>query len=82
MIINDAMVVNDVLQSCLRASLISGSDGEGGKMIWKEKDEWKINFSGEKPAMPLLDTINYPAHMKNLSTQVNYTVIMHHHSSW
>ena len=76
------MVVNDVLQSCLRASLISGSDGEGGKMIWKEKDEWKINFSGEKPVTPLLDTINYPAHMKNLSTQVNYTVIMHHHSSW
>ncbi|KAK9990940.1 hypothetical protein SO802_025925 [Lithocarpus litseifolius] len=56
-------------QSCLRASLISSSDGEGGKMIWKEKDEWKINFSGKKPAAPLLDTINYPAHMKNLSTQ-------------
>ncbi|KAF3947776.1 hypothetical protein CMV_026137 [Castanea mollissima] len=56
-------------QSCLRASLINSSDGKGGKMIWKEKDEWKINFSGEKPTTPLLDTINYPAHMKNLSTQ-------------
>ncbi|KAL4644409.1 hypothetical protein ACB092_02G162600 [Castanea dentata] len=56
-------------QSCLRASLINSSDGKGGKMIWKEKDEWKINFSGEKPTTPLLDTINYPAHMMNLSTQ-------------
>ncbi|CAN6197150.1 unnamed protein product [Urochloa humidicola] len=30
---------------------------------------WKIDFSsGEKPATPLLDTVNYPIHMKNLST--------------
>ncbi|XP_065874601.1 probable 1-deoxy-D-xylulose-5-phosphate synthase 2, chloroplastic [Euphorbia lathyris] len=56
-------------QLCLRAS--SGqSDGEERKSrINKEKDGWKIDFSGEKPATPLLDTINYPAHMKNLSTQ-------------
>ncbi|XP_041016516.1 probable 1-deoxy-D-xylulose-5-phosphate synthase 2, chloroplastic [Juglans microcarpa x Juglans regia] len=55
-------------QLCLRATA-SGLDGEERKMIWKEKDGWKINFSGEKPATPLLDTINYPVHMKNLSTQ-------------
>ncbi|KAI8536439.1 hypothetical protein RHMOL_Rhmol10G0257200 [Rhododendron molle] len=30
---------------------------------------WEIDFSGEKPLTPLLDTINYPVHMKNLSTQ-------------
>jgi len=70
MIMYGAMVVDDVFQQfCLRASA-SGSDGEEGKMIWREKDEWKINFSGEKPATPLLDTINYPAHVKNLSSQV------------
>lgn len=28
---------------------------------------WKIDFSGEKPPTPLLDTVNYPLHMKNLS---------------
>ncbi|KAL6959528.1 1-deoxy-D-xylulose-5-phosphate synthase [Sarracenia purpurea var. burkii] len=60
-------------QLCFRASAIgAGSDGEeeGGKMtIRKEKDGWKIDFSGEKPPTPLLDTINYPVHMKNLSTQ-------------
>lgn len=37
-------------------------DKEGG---------WEIDFSGEKPPTPLLDTINYPVHMKNLSAQVN-----------
>ncbi|KAI3665106.1 hypothetical protein L6452_43724 [Arctium lappa] len=53
----------------LKASA-SGPDAEEGKMsIKKEKNLWKIDFSGEKPGTPLLDTINYPAHMKNLSTQ-------------
>ncbi|CAK9159931.1 unnamed protein product [Ilex paraguariensis] len=56
-------------QFCVRASA-TGSDGEEGKMMmWKGKDGWKIDFSGEKPPTPLLDTINYPIHMKNLSTQ-------------
>ncbi|GMI68719.1 CLOROPLASTOS ALTERADOS 1, 1-DEOXY-D-XYLULOSE 5-PHOSPHATE SYNTHASE [Hibiscus trionum] len=36
--------------------------------ITKENDSWKIDFSGNKPPTPLLDTINYPLHMKNLST--------------
>ncbi|KAK7309588.1 hypothetical protein RJT34_06439 [Clitoria ternatea] len=44
-------------------------DDEGKTVIRKEKDGWKITYSGQKPATPLLDTINYPAHMKNLSTQ-------------
>ena len=29
-----------------------------------------LNFSGEKPSTPVLDTINYPIHMKNLSIGV------------
>ncbi|CAL5078876.1 unnamed protein product [Urochloa decumbens] len=30
---------------------------------------WTLDFSsGEKPSTPLLDTVNYPIHMKNLST--------------
>ncbi|KAB1204200.1 putative 1-deoxy-D-xylulose-5-phosphate synthase 2, chloroplastic [Morella rubra] len=28
-----------------------------------------LNFSGEKPSTPVLDTINYPIHMKNLSIE-------------
>ncbi|KAE8056789.1 hypothetical protein FH972_013528 [Carpinus fangiana] len=28
-----------------------------------------LNFSGEKPSTPILDTINYPMHMKNLSLE-------------
>lgn len=58
-------------QFCLRASA-GHPDEEGKMMIRKEKDGWKIDFSGEKPPTPLLDTINYPVHMKNLSTQVTY----------
>lgn len=50
------------MQLFLRASA-SSSDG-----VEKGKDGWKIDFSGEKPLTPLLDTINYPLHMKNLST--------------
>ncbi|NP_001408955.1 1-deoxy-D-xylulose-5-phosphate synthase 2, chloroplastic [Hevea brasiliensis] len=55
-------------QFCLRASA-GHPDEEGKMMIRKEKDGWKIDFSGEKPPTPLLDTINYPVHTKNLSTQ-------------
>ncbi|KAJ6835834.1 putative 1-deoxy-D-xylulose-5-phosphate synthase 2, chloroplastic isoform X1 [Iris pallida] len=47
----------------------SASDGEKKAAIRKEKGGWKLAFSGEKPATPLLDTISYPAHMKNLSTE-------------
>ncbi|KAH7675474.1 Deoxyxylulose-5-phosphate synthase protein [Dioscorea alata] len=45
------------------------ADKDGKAMIRKEKNEWKVDYSGEKPATPLLDTINYPIHMKNLSVQ-------------
>ncbi|KAH7859689.1 hypothetical protein Vadar_004324 [Vaccinium darrowii] len=59
-------------QLFVRASAAPGSGGEEGgkKMISREKEgRWKIDFSGEKPPTPLLDTINYPIHMKNLSAQ-------------
>ncbi|KAK6944255.1 Deoxyxylulose-5-phosphate synthase [Dillenia turbinata] len=29
----------------------------------------RLNFSGQKPSTPILDTINFPIHMKNLSLQ-------------
>ncbi|KAL9461119.1 hypothetical protein AB3S75_004169 [Citrus x aurantiifolia] len=57
---------------CLRASAEKNtSDGEEAtKMVMrKEKGGWKIDFSEKKPPTPLLDTINYPIHMKNLSTE-------------
>ncbi|KAK8481249.1 hypothetical protein V6N12_055245 [Hibiscus sabdariffa] len=59
-----------VFQLCPKASAGNREDDEGCKMsIRKETDGWKINFSGKNPATPLLDTINYPLHMKNLSTR-------------
>ncbi|KAK1276899.1 hypothetical protein QJS04_geneDACA005744 [Acorus gramineus] len=51
-------------QFCVRAS--NGS--EDGLMRTK-KCGFNVDFSGEKPSTPLLDTINYPVHMKNLSTR-------------
>ncbi|XP_004509707.1 1-deoxy-D-xylulose-5-phosphate synthase 2, chloroplastic-like [Cicer arietinum] len=56
-------------QFCVMASSSSNtSDGER-TIIRKEKDEWKINFSAQKPVTPLLDTVNHPIHMKSLSTK-------------
>ncbi|KAG6523276.1 probable 1-deoxy-D-xylulose-5-phosphate synthase 2, chloroplastic [Zingiber officinale] len=43
------------------------ASGDGKTVISKEMGGWRINCSGEKPATPLLDTVNYPIHMKNLS---------------
>lgn len=64
------IVVGYVFQFCIRASAGSNSGGEEGTVVQKDQDGWKIDFSGEKPATPLLDTVNYPVHMKNLSSQV------------
>ncbi|TVU41273.1 hypothetical protein EJB05_14776 [Eragrostis curvula] len=52
------------------SSVNGGGDGKNKVMIRKEAGSgaWKIDYSGEKPATPLLDTVNYPIHMKNLST--------------
>ncbi|KAM7261597.1 hypothetical protein ACFE04_020674 [Oxalis oulophora] len=49
------------------SSVDNSENDENKKMIRKEKDGWRIDFSEEKPATPLLDTVNYPIHMKNLS---------------
>ncbi|XP_039000746.1 probable 1-deoxy-D-xylulose-5-phosphate synthase 2, chloroplastic [Hibiscus syriacus] len=53
-----------------KASAGNREDDDGCQMsMRKENDGWKIDFSGNKPNTPLLDTINYPLHMKNLSTR-------------
>ena len=57
-------------QFCLKASAGNLEDEEPKMSIIKANDGWKIDFSGQKPATPLLDNINYPVHMKNLSTRV------------
>ena len=35
-----------------------------------------LKYSGEKPQTPILDTINYPVHMKNLSVQVKFNELV------
>uniref|UniRef100_A0A161XX25 1-deoxy-D-xylulose-5-phosphate synthase n=1 Tax=Daucus carota subsp. sativus TaxID=79200 RepID=A0A161XX25_DAUCS len=46
-------------------------NGEQSKGMINKNDELSksLNFSGEKPVTPVLDTINYPMHMKNLSIE-------------
>ncbi|KAK8488513.1 hypothetical protein V6N11_045076 [Hibiscus sabdariffa] len=41
---------------------------KGGQQA-RQQIKRSLNFSGEKPSTPLLDTINHPVHMKNLSIQ-------------
>ena len=66
-----------MFQFCVRASVAGNSDGEEGgkKMIRREKDGWKIYFAGEKPPTQVLDTINFPVQMKNLSPQVKHSFL-------
>ncbi|CAL0324287.1 unnamed protein product [Lupinus luteus] len=56
-------------QLCVRGSANGRSDEEEKSIIIKDKDGWKINYSAAKPVTPLLDTINHPIHMNNLSIQ-------------
>ncbi|KAM7472822.1 hypothetical protein LguiA_011005 [Lonicera macranthoides] len=42
--------------------------GEQTKRL-NEQFKKSLNYSGEKPLTPILDTINYPIHMNNLSIQ-------------
>lgn len=45
-------------------------NGEQSKGITSKTESTRsLNFSGEKPNTPVLDTVNYPMHMKNLSIE-------------
>jgi len=62
-----------VRASAAAQSTGGSSGGADGKMVVPKEPRpssapWKVEFSGEKPATPLLDKVNYPVHMKNLST--------------
>jgi 1-deoxy-D-xylulose-5-phosphate synthase len=60
--------------ACLASQFqVRASAGDGNKKAVIRKQEpgtgaWKVEYTGEKPPTPLLDTVNYPVHMKNLST--------------
>ncbi|XP_038903478.1 probable 1-deoxy-D-xylulose-5-phosphate synthase 2, chloroplastic [Benincasa hispida] len=53
----------------LRASSTNSPNEEARNLVGKETDGWTIDYSSEKPVTPLLDTVNYPIHMKNLSLE-------------
>ncbi|KDP43804.1 hypothetical protein JCGZ_23012 [Jatropha curcas] len=50
----------------------NASDDNKNAMVMREdqtQQRRSLNFSGTKPSTPILDTINYPIHMNNLSVQ-------------
>ncbi|OAY32038.1 probable 1-deoxy-D-xylulose-5-phosphate synthase 2, chloroplastic [Manihot esculenta] len=54
------------------AALDNNACDDNSAMIIREqetKQKRSLNFSGNKPSTPVLDTVNYPIHMKNLSIQ-------------
>nr|ACJ67020.1 1-deoxy-D-xylulose 5-phosphate synthase type II [Pinus taeda] len=55
---------------CVLFAKLSNSDGEKGKNVKAAVEiASKSGFPAEKPPTPLLDTVNYPVHLKNLSIQ-------------
>ncbi|CAI9780896.1 unnamed protein product [Fraxinus pennsylvanica] len=54
-------------QFCVKASAGSTGAEEGNIILRKEKDGWQPDFLGGMQPTPILDTIKYPVHMKNLS---------------
>ncbi|KAL2551318.1 1-deoxy-D-xylulose-5-phosphate synthase [Forsythia ovata] len=63
------MVMWICFQLCVKASGGSTEAEEGNIIVRKEKDGWQTDFSAGMPPTPILDTINYPVHMKNLSVK-------------
>ncbi|KAF3452830.1 hypothetical protein FNV43_RR03263 [Rhamnella rubrinervis] len=51
---------NDEKTTAVKGGQQTSQNGQFSKLL---------NFSGEKPSTPILDTINYPMHMKNLSVE-------------
>lgn len=50
----------------------SGGGNSKNKIVKTTKEELvKAEYYAEKPATPLLDTVNHPVHTKNLSTPVS-----------
>ncbi|PSS21068.1 1-deoxy-D-xylulose-5-phosphate synthase [Actinidia chinensis var. chinensis] len=53
----------------VRAAQDNNASDESNILRRIDHNQTTLNFSGDKPFTPLLDTINYPIHMKNLSIE-------------
>ncbi|XP_057500813.1 probable 1-deoxy-D-xylulose-5-phosphate synthase 2, chloroplastic [Actinidia eriantha] len=58
-------------QKCIqvRAAQDNNASDESNILRRIDDNQTTLNFSGDKPFTPILDTINYPIHMKNLSIE-------------
>ncbi|KAJ1433521.1 Transketolase-like, pyrimidine-binding domain [Sesbania bispinosa] len=74
---NTTTKVSATNQQRIKQVIAGRGDNGGEEQSTAVKDRYQtnqqlrrsLNFSGEKPSTPVLDTINYPIHMKNLSIQ-------------
>ncbi|KAF2318312.1 hypothetical protein GH714_004950 [Hevea brasiliensis] len=60
------------LHGAVVAALDNNARDDNSALVIREqepKHRRSLNFSGTKPSTPILDTINYPIHTKNLSIQ-------------
>ncbi|GFY80985.1 deoxyxylulose-5-phosphate synthase [Actinidia rufa] len=53
----------------VRAAQDNNASDESNILRKIDHNQTALQFSGDKPSTPLLDTINYPIHMKNLSIE-------------
>ncbi|KAJ8750962.1 hypothetical protein K2173_016143 [Erythroxylum novogranatense] len=60
---------NDRKLNGVKAVLDNSLGDEKNTLPVQTQHRRSLNFSGNKPPTPILDTINYPIHMKNLSIQ-------------
>ncbi|CAN1228839.1 Probable 1-deoxy-D-xylulose-5-phosphate synthase 2, chloroplastic [Linum grandiflorum] len=56
-----------IVVAAIESSDVNNNDEDNKSETNKEKR--MLDFSGNKPSTPILDTINFPNHMKNLSTK-------------
>ena len=66
---------NFLCVQCIRVRAAQDNNASDESNILRKIDhnQTTLQFSGDKPLTPLLDTINYPIHMKNLSIEVKKT---------
>lgn len=65
------------LRGTVVAALDNNARDDNGAMVIRENEtnqRRSLNFSGTKPSTPILDTVNFPIHMKNLSVQVKLKI--------
>ncbi|KAJ8767281.1 hypothetical protein K2173_017325 [Erythroxylum novogranatense] len=66
---NRNISANDPKFNGVKAVLDKSASDDKNTLPVQTRQKRSLDFSGNKPSTPVLDTVNYPNHMKNLSIQ-------------